>query len=387
MPRASIGEIQNLVIQYVSAAKQAGSWSGTNEDITGLLNKIAKSVQIDGLFADKLPELDGEDLPLGKTIEEYYQDLNAVIDYNDYLADPSNAAQDALKPYYPQYETPVYNYSLGKKVIPTTMPYDAFEAASVNAEVAAELANTVMKRLYDTYAVLKYDSKKQGLSNLVAKCVAAQSTSGATAYTTNSTVLSRGTKYSQSGVAYICIKSAAAAINKTLAILAKEGEYVVLPDLVTELAIPEDTSTGEAFCESVKKYVEKAGDISTNAISGASIGAVPGDLLLIVKQGVMPVLDVQVLAGAFHEDKLAMPAQVKVVDNIPTTYFDGSSNQTLSKAPYAILIDRRAIRLHPSYMAVRDQMNAKGDYINYFLHTNNTMFISKNCFVHVWTDD
>lgn len=387
MPRASIGEIQNIVVSYVSEAKQAGAWSSTTETITGLLNKIAKTIQIDGLFEDKLPELDGEDLPLGKTIEEYYQDLNAPIAYNDYYADPSNAAQDALKPYYPGYEAPLYNFSLGKKVIPTTMPYDSFEAASVNAEVAANLANTIMKRLYDSYAVFKYDAKKQLLSNLVAKAVAVQSTTGATAYTTNSTVLARGTRYSQSGLAYICIKSAAAAINKTLATLAAEGEYVVAVDLVSELAIPEDTSTGEAFCESVKEYVEKASDISTHSLNGASIGAVPGDLLLIVKQGIMPVLDVQVLSGAFHENKLALPAQVKVVDSIPTTYFDGSTTQTLAKAPYAILLDRRAVRLHPSYMAVRDQMNGVGDYVNYFLHTNNTGFISKNCFVHVWTDD
>ena len=52
MPRASIGEIQNIVLQYASEAKQAGAWSATTETITGLLNKIAKTVQIDGLFED-----------------------------------------------------------------------------------------------------------------------------------------------------------------------------------------------------------------------------------------------------------------------------------------------------------------------------------------------
>ena len=388
MPRASIGEIQEIVVSYVSEAKQAGAWSGTTEQITGLLNKIAKSVQFDGLFEDKLPELDGENLPLGKTIEEYYQDLNAVLDYNNYFADPSNAAQDALKPYYPQYESPVYNYSLGKKIIPTTMPYDTFEAASVNAEVAAELANTVIKRLYDSFAVFKYDCKKQGLANLVAKCLAVQSTSGATAYTTNSTVLSRGTRYSQSGLAYICIKSAAAAINKTLATLAAEGEYVVAVNLVSELAVPTDTSTGEAFVESVKSYVEKATDISTEALSGASIGAVPGadgsGLLLIINQGILPNIEVNVQAGAFHLEKIGIPAMVKVIDKWPKKYFDGSTTQTLSSEPYAILIDRRAVRFHPTYLGVRDQMNGAGDYLNYFLHTNNTMVIAKNCFVHVW---
>lgn len=387
MPRASIGEIQNIVLQYASEAKQAGAWSATTETITGLLNKIAKTIQIDGLFEDKLPELDGEDLPFGKTIEEYYQDLNAVLDYNNYTT-PTNAAQDALKPYYPQYENPLYDYSLGKKIIPTTVPYDTFEAAVKNADEAAGLVNTVMKRLYDSFAVFKYACKKQLLSNLVGKAVAIQSTTGATAYTTNSTVLARGTRYSQSSKAYICIKSAAAAINKTLAVLAAEGEYVVAVELVDNMAMPTDTTTGEAFMKSVKAMVEKAGDISKESLNGASIGAAPGDLLLILKQSVLPNLEVDTWAGAFNLDKASFPDKVavKVVNELPAKYFDGSSEQTLSKAPWAILIDRRAVRLHPSYMAVRDQMNAAGDYINYFLHTNNTGFISKNCFVHVWCE-
>lgn len=387
MARASIGEITQVAVAYVSEALQAGAWSASTEQITGLINKIAKTFQIDGLFEDKLPELDGEDLKFGKTIEEYYQDLNAVIDYSNYFSDATNAADDALKPYYPQYENVLYNYSLGKKVIPTTVPYDAFEAAVKNPEEAAGLVNTIMKRLYDTFAVFKYACKKQMISNLVAKCVAAQSTTDATAYTTNSTVLSRGTKYSQNSVAYMCIKSASAAINKTLATLAAEGEYVVAVDLVSTLAIPEDTSTGEAFIKEVKKYVEKASDISTNSLNGASIGAVPGGLLLIVKQGVMPELEVEVEAGAFQADKLAVNAVIKRVNDIPVNYYDGSNTQSLSNTPYAVLLDARALRLHPSYMAVREQMNGSGDYINYFLHTNNTAFISKNCFVHVWQDD
>ena len=387
MPRASLGDIQNAAFTYVAENLQAGTWSGTTEQITGLLNKIAFQRQLDGVFADKLPELDGENLPTAKIIEEFYQNLNAILDYNNYFSDPSNAAQDALKPYYPQYESPLYNYSLGKKMIATTVPYDSFEAAVNSPEKASELVATIMKRLYDSFAVFKYDCKKQAISNLVGKCVATQSTTGATAYTTNSTVLSRGTRYSQSGVAYICIKTAAAAINKTLATLAAEGEYVVAIDLVSELAIPEDTSTGEAFVQSVKEYVEIANDINHNSINGAAIGATPNDLILVVKKGVMPVLDVAVLAGAFHTDKVALPAQVKVVDDIPAKYYDGLTTQTLSKAPYAVLMDRRAVLLHPSYMAVRDQMNGAGDFINYFLHTDNTVFISKNCFVHVWTDD
>ena len=51
---------------------------------------------------------------------------------------------------------------------------------------------------------------------------------------------------------------------------------------------------------------------------------------------------------------------------------------------YAILIDRRIARLHPIYMSVKEQLNGAGDFVNYFLHTENTAFIGKNCFVKIY---
>lgn len=78
--KMTLKEIEAAVASYVAAANQAGTWSATTNNLAGLLDKIAKTVTIDGLFEDKLPELDGEELPLGKTIEEYYQDLCAITD-------------------------------------------------------------------------------------------------------------------------------------------------------------------------------------------------------------------------------------------------------------------------------------------------------------------
>lgn len=384
MPRASLGEIQNVVKDYVKLNKSAAAWSAEFGSVSKLLNKIGKTFMINGIFADKLPELDGEELPFGKTIEEYYQDLYLPMDYDDYSSDPSNAAQDALKPYYPQYEDVLFSYTLKRKKIPTTLKYDEYEAGVANADEFARITNIVLERLYETYAQFKYACKKQMLTNLAALCINTQSTSGATAYTTNSTVLSRGTRYSQSGAAYICVKSAAAAINKTLATLAEEGEYVVKVELVSELAKPVDTTTGEAFILDVRSVIEKATDASKESLNGAAIGAPEDGLLLIVKQGIMPNINVHVEAGAFHLDKVAVPAEIKVVNSMPKTYNDGSTTQALANEPYAILIDRRALRLHPTYVRVREQDNGNADYVNFFHHSEHTAFISKNCFVHVW---
>lgn len=376
--RSTIIELRAIIAAYVLEQYQANpTYTPSNDNLAGLLNKIAATVQIDGLFADKLPEMDSFDVTYGRTIEEYFQNLGAVLDYNDYKADPSDAAQNALKPYYPSYEDPAYNYPFPRKKIPTTIKYDEYERAVKDQVEYENIINTIMKRLYDLYAQFKYGIKRQLLGNAAKKASELDSsyTTGATAYTTNSTVLSRGTRYSQAGVAYLCIKTAAAAINKTLATLATEGEYVVKQELVTTLAKPVDASTGEAFYESVKSKLEVAEDVSTGtSFNGASIGVGEEGFMLYVLHGVKPKLETYTEAGAFHLDKLDIKAEMKPLPDF------GNADSKI----YAILVDKRMIKLHPNYMAVRPQPNGDGDFINYFLHSEHTGFISRNTFIHVW---
>ena len=374
MPRINLKELETIVASYVDAAKQAAGWTSSSDNLAKLVNKIAKTVTIDGIFEDKLPQLDGEELPLGKTIEEYYQDLCAVLTYTDYSSDDTNAANDALKPYYPSYRNPAYNYDLGRKVIPTTLAYDAYEQAMNTPEELAVITNMVLKRLYDTFGVLKYDMKKQILANLIAKVEYEQDPTNATLYVKNSSTSTVDAlwKDASNNVA-VCVHPFATAVNKDFDEMIAAG-YLVKLNMIDSSGVPTDTVSGEDFVQAVKNAVEDAQFVSEgNALSGATVGAQTG-LLLIVKKEIMPLLEVQVLAGAFNEDRLALPAEIVKVDDF--------GNDT--SGVYAILIDRRACRLHPSYMAVREQLNGIGDYVNYFLHTRNTGFISKNAFVKIF---
>lgn len=318
----TLSQIKTLVTAYVTANSQSNvgtqnaPFTPTYNNLAGLLDKIAKTITIDGQFADKLEIFNGEELELGRSIEEFYQDLCVVAAY-----DATGA--NALAPTYPTYQDNAYNYSLGRKVIQTTLKYNDYERAFNSPAEYEAIVNMVLKRLYDTYAVFKYDSKKQLLSNTISKAAAA--TNAAT--------------------------------------------------LVKQVAAPVDANTGEAFIEQVKKDVEEASFVSEgNSLNAtATLGASEG-LVLVVKKGTMPALDVNTLAGAFHQDKLAIPAEVVVVDD----FGDADAKY------YAMLVDKRAIRLHPSYMAVREQMNGKGDFMNFFLHTENTGFISRNTFLRVY---
>lgn len=315
----TLNEIKEIIESYVAANKTGveGPFTPSSDNLANLLDKIAKTITIDGQFADKLEIFNGEELPLGKTIEEWYQDLCVVAEYD-------GEGEGALAPHYPTYQENSYSYTLGRKVIQTTLAYNDYERAFNSPAEYEAIVNMVLKRLYDTYAVFKYNTKKQLLANTIAKAEEADDAAGV---------------------------------------------------IVKTLAAPTNTDTGEAFIQQVKSDIEAASFISEgNSLNtGATLGASEG-LVLVVKKGTMPALDVNTMAGAFHLDKLAIPAEIVVVDD----FGDADAKY------YAMLVDSRAIRLHPSYMAVREQMNGKGDFMNFFLHTENTGFISRNTFLRVY---
>ena len=392
MPRATLKEIEAIVASYVTSNTVGGVFTLTKNNLAGLIDKIAKTFQIDGLFNDKLPELDGEELPYGKTVEEYFQDLCAVLAYEDGKVTPSNSVTGALQPYYPEYRPAAYSQSLGRKVIPTTIKYDEYERAFNDGAAYETCVNTITKRLYDTFAMFKYNVKKDICGLAAKKANDLQNTNSAQEFETAAPVLyaasattSRtgtlvannryylGANWAGKTAVAICVKARASA-SKTWAEDVAAGLLIPL-DLVNSIALPVDATTGEAFLEQVKKDVESAEFVSEgHSLNGNTVGASEG-LLLIVLKGVKPVIDVQVEAGAFHPDKLAVPAETKVVDDFGSKAPDGL---------YAILVDRRGLRLHSGYMAVREQINGYSDFMTYFLHTENTAFISRNTFIKAY---
>lgn len=311
MAKMTINDLQTLCKTYVAAAKQAGAWSATTDNIYGALDKIGKMVMLDGSFIDQLPELDGEDLPLGKTIEEYFIDLTLPSIWQNAATE---GAKD-LEPAFPTVEECAYSYTLGKTKIKTTVPYDNVERAALNASDAGNMLAKILQRLGDSYSMFRFATKKQLLGNAIDKAVTA--------------------------------------------------------GLVTNINAPTDTATGEAFIKQVKSDVEAAKFAGTGGLNNTLIGATPS-LILYVKKGIMPSLEVDTFAGAFNKADLAVPCQIKVVDD-----FGKNTNSSV----YAILVDPRGIKLHQGYHAIRESRNGEGDYINYIDLSEHTGFISKNVFI------
>ena len=174
---------------------------------------------------------------------------------------------------------------------------------------------------------------------------------------------------------YVAVKPIASGSGLT-GTTAIAGGYLIPLALVTEIAKPSDDTTGEAFIEQVLKDVEVASDFSEgHSLNGNTLGGnQEAGLVLVMKQGIMPTLKVQTLAGAFHREDLAIPAEIVVIPDF------GDADDDI----YAILVDRRIMRLHNTYRAVRENSNGQGDFLNMYYHTENTVHVSRNCFVKVY---
>lgn len=325
MAKMTLESLKTFATSYVAAAQQAGAWQETHNNLYKVLDKVGKMITLDGEFQDSLPELSGDDLPLGKTIEEYFIDLTMPVDFKAPDNSGTGYAEAALKPYLPDTEEPCYSYSLGRKVLPTTIPYDNVERGAINAEAAGNMIAKVTEKFADSGSLYRFALKKQLIGNMITKAVEADADAG---------------------------------------------------KIVSTIAVPTDTATGEAFIKEVKTIKENLEFANEgNCLSKTLIGKTPeSNLILYVKKGVLPSLEVDTLTGAYHLDKIAMPCRVKVVDDF------GSADEKV----FAVMLDSRGVKLHKDYLTTKPQENAFSDFVNLFEHSEYTGFISKFTAVHVF---
>lgn len=366
MAKLSYNELKGAVASLVTVAKISNaSFVETRDNIVGLLDKIGKIVTLDTDYQiDKLNMFDGEYLSFGKTIEEWQQDLILIED-----KDPSGSG--ALAPHNPTYRPVFYSYTLGEKTIPTTIRNNNIERAVHFEEQFVSIVAMQYKRLEDSMAVYRYQVKREMLAKLIDLCETAMSSSSDSYATT--TAYSVGKYLKNSTDRGIVVKAIANTNTKTWAEALADGLIIKL-DLLCDIDKPVDDTTGEAFIKQVKADVERATDLNEgNSLNGNSLGATEG-LVLILKQGIMPSLQVDTIAGAFQKEELAFPVEVVVVKdfgNADSKYF-------------GILMDRRGARLHNTYNATRENVNGQGDFLNIFRHTEDTAYLSRNTFVKVY---
>ena len=366
--KLSLPQLKTLVANVVTAAKVSnGTYSVTRDNILELVDKIGKIVTLDSVFnIDKLADFDGEYLSFGKTVEEYQIDLTLPVDYDA-------SGSTALAPFEPTHRPDFYSYTIGRKYIPTTLRQDNLQRAVHFEAQLVEMTAMILKRQADSMAAYRYGVKRQILGRFAGLCLDACDSGHSSAWNA-ATARSVGDLVYNSSDFGICVKAYVASDNYTWAQAIANG-IVVKYNLVEELALPVDSTTGEAYVQAIKEAVEEASDISEgNSLNGNTLSANGIGLILFVKQGIVPALDVQTLAGAFHDNKLAVPAEIRTLVDF------GDANSKV----HSILMDKRAFRLFNSYRATREQQNGQGDFITLFEHTEDTAWISRNAFVRVF---
>lgn len=366
--RLDLKGLKTAVANYVATAKiDLSTLTITQNNIVGLVDTIGKIWTIDTSVYDKLPEFDGEALSFGKTVEEWNQDMSLPQDHN-----VDEDGSRALKDYTPTYRPVSYSITLGRKVFATSIPYGNIERAVHNEAQFVEVVAMITKKLEDSISLWKYECKREVMGKMVDACESAMG-SGATTYTANTTALVVGNAYTNGSGKYAVAMLSQNAENKTFDQLLTEGKLVELK-LINEVDLPVDTQTGEAFIKAVKVAVERASDVSEGSSLNGNVLGVEEELGLYFKQGVMPSIEVDTLAGAFHQEQLALGVDSKVIKDF------GSTTSTA----FAVLLDKRAIRLFEGYNATRSNENGYGDRLNIFRHVEYTGHYSRNAFICVF---
>lgn len=352
---------------YYNAQKVANpAWKPTVDTFTGLLEKISKQWHLIQNFKDKLTELDGPDMPFGAAQEEWESDLaNAE--------DKDNQGTNALKPRYPSYYLASYSSRQEGKKFVRSRSYTELQPAMLDANAFAEFIVDIVKKLTDSYTLWKYGAKRALLGQIATDAITAMSTT--TTYSATTAYAAGAYVKDSTGAVYVITKPKDTT-NVAIADLVKQGGATQI-NLVTTLAIPTDDATGEAFIKQIKADGEDASDVSTgHSFNGNTVGAATDTgLRLYIKHGVMPSLDVDTLAGAFNQERLAMPAIVKALPDF---------GETVDDKVFAILIDARAARRFNNYDIALDELNADGAFRNYYRHVQDTFAYSRNAFVKIY---
>lgn len=376
---ATIEKIRALVKTYLDTAKIADpDFTPTKDNMLGMLDKIGLQLTIDGIFRDPLDFMNGVRLEYGKTIEEYFNDLIAPVDFN--------REGNGNFTYYPiTHRPPTYSYTLPQKTFKYSMPYNDFEKAMLGGTQFAGAVQNLEKKFEDSYQLWKYSAKKELLGKYAKRALDIRDTAVALAVSHTYT----DTDVEKAVVVYADVDSVRryaviqhafttdATAVATQFVSALDNGYISEIDLVTELAEPSDTATGEAWIKSAQLYAGIQAEPNSQSLHGSPTLPTPdGERILILNKRLLPSLKVDTLAGAFHKEDLSIDVDVRSVDSFGKDGDDAGI--------YAILFDKRGVKFHNSYLATRAVQDGDGDKMNFFRHVQDTPFYSPNTFIHVW---
>lgn len=369
-PKLTVAELEARVKRILDKTDiSVTNYEAVKNAVVNLVNKIGLIFTNEQDYKDKLATFDRETMRFGSTIEEFQYDIQLPMNYSDI------SEVEDLKSHYPTQRPCSYSEPIEDQVFAVTRSFKDLQKAVNDEGQFAKLVVGIQQALESSIRTFKYSIKRELVGKLAYLCTNAMDGSKATLWAAGTaaavnTIVKNAATPTKIG---IVVKAYAAAANLTYDAAVTAG-YIVNLDLVSTLAKPTDTATGEAFLKQIKADVETAGDISEgHSLNGNTLGA--SECVLLVKHGVTNVLDVDVQAGAFNGDKVAIPAEIISVPDF---------GKTADANVYAVLMDKRTLAVFPTFEYRGDTENVSGGFINYIAHYEAVPVISRNTFVKVY---
>ena len=323
--KATLATISEFAKAYAVASKSGNTtFSLTKNELCGAVDKIGEMITLKGSYDDDLPFMDGAELPLGRTVEEYFRALAKASLYEG--ADKEGPKVNV--PEFIPYEKCAYSTKLERVKFKSSTQGDALADACINEAAFAELVAGEQEEISDQKSIYKFNIKKAALANVIAK--------------------------------------ARAATNK-----ANLVETIKDPSAMT-------ADEAETFITNLKIYAKKVkfaneGNNLGNCLIGGMKDVKPR---LVVKVGVLDNLDKLAKAGAFHDEyfDLTQRYDIDEVDDFGTD----------TKA-IAMVVDPRSIKIKPYVDRTYSYVNGDGDFMSTVNHFGVNIYTSLYTAVHVFS--
>lgn len=322
----TIAGLKTFLADYVVANKICqGTYTSTNEVITGLTDKIGAQFTVPLKFTNPLTMFDRGVLPVGVDVEEYLDELLLPESYSNhggtYTADMT---EDELKPRYPLVDK-AYSKVQGAFKFAKSFPIAQVKRAFISAAALADFEGNLLAGLYQAKEISKYVETKKLIKVYVDLLKASSNAANA---------------YHLSAVA------------------------------------PTTEATAINFIKNIKAALLDMSFVSSNFSVGGHASAVNKEnMVLLLNKSCIPSIQVDGRRNSFNLAEIDFGCPVVVLDD-----FGESTTSTI----LAVLIDQAALGDYLTVDENTENLNASGRYRTYFTHSQHTLVVSKFANGQVW---
>ena len=383
----TIAEAKDIVSTYLDENKICVDGHTTTLDtLTGLINKIGEIVNIQQNFVAMYPELEGNDLPLGKDTEEWFGDLIPPVDFDA-------SGSTTLAPHDKSYRPTSYSMDLGKKTFKATLRKDKFNKYSLTRDDVMKLSMDVLSSLANSRTLYRNTLKRGLIYNVIRKV---DKTLNSGIENTDAKLVVgyqfKSGEYTHIGNNFYAVVATTTALTAgdfdtgdhfwnyaKAQVTAGNMVELHLFETMSDNTAPETTEGVAEWLFKVDEIMEKTKKESEGySLSGNTLGVQnTNDLVLYVKDGLIPLVN-RYKSTLLANSLINFDTQVKSIGE-----FAEYTGDVIGDA-FAILVDTRGIKLSTNYLGSDSNNNGEGDFVNYFTHDGETARISPNTFIHVF---